>query len=127
MSINQVFLSGNLTRDPEKRDVNGKSVVNFSIATNEGKDRVEFHNCVAWEKTADVIAQYCRKGNRVAVAGRLQTRKWDKDGVTKYSTEIVVFNVHLPPKDSSQPAQQKQSEPVQQSMPVDDMEDEIPF
>lgn len=102
MSINSVVLSGNLTKDPEQRSTqNGKSVTSFTIATNEGKDKVEFHNCVAWEKTAEVIAQYCKKGNKVAVQGRLQTRKWEKDGITRYATEIVVMNVDLPAKSSS--------------------------
>lgn len=126
MSINQVFLSGNLTKDPELRTTqNGKAVCSFTVATNEGKDKTEFHNCVAWEKTAEVIAQYCKKGNRVAVSGKLQTRKWEKDGQNHYSTDIVVFQIDLPPKgadggytgmlaDAAAPKQ-------------DEFEDEVPF
>lgn len=100
MSINSVFLSGNLTKDPELRSTQtGKQVCSFTVATNEGKDKVEFHRCVAWEKTAEIVGQYCKKGNRLVVQGRLTTRKWeDSNGVEKYSTEIIAERVDLPPK-----------------------------
>lgn len=131
MSINCVTLSGNLTKDPELRKTqSNKDVCSFTIATNEGKDKTEFHNCVAWEKTAEIISQYSRKGQKLAVQGRLQTRKWEKDGVDRYSTEIIVFQVDLPSKSSQeapQGGQTPQQTPQHTARTVDSMEDEIPF
>ena len=101
MYLNKVILYGNLTRDPELKALPGGSqVVNFGMATNrsfKGKDgqrqeATEFHNVVAFGRTAEVIAQYCKKGRPIFVEGRLQTRSWeDKDGGKKnYRTEIIV-------------------------------------
>jgi single-strand DNA-binding protein len=101
--MNVVALSGNLTRDPESRSTQaGKNVCSFSLAINEGKDKTEFVNCVAWEKTAELIAQYCKKGDRIAATGRLQTRKWqDSEGKDRYATEVIVSQFDFPPKTSS--------------------------
>jgi single-strand DNA-binding protein len=99
-SINQVTLLGNLTKDIELRYTpNGSAVINFSMATNrsykdkqtdEWKEVPEFHNVVFWGKPAEIIDQYCSKGDKILVQGRLQTRNWeDKSGVKKYMTEIV--------------------------------------
>ena len=100
--MNVVALSGNLTKAPELRKTqSGKDVTNFSIAINEGKDKTEFVNCIAWEKQAELIVQYCNKGDRLACSGKLQTRKWDdKDGNTRYATEVVVYQFDFPPKSS---------------------------
>lgn len=106
--MNKVILVGNLTRDPEVRYTpSGKAVCSFSIATNEGKssegkDLVEFHNIVAWEKTGELVGQYCTKGSKVAIEGKLQTRSWEKDGVKRYSTEVVANRAEfLTPKSQS--------------------------
>lgn len=99
MYLNKVQLYGNLTRDPEVRALpSGQNVVSFSIATNrvykdkEGqkKEQVEYHNVVAFGRTADIIAQYMKKGRPLYVEGRLQTRSWESDGKKNYRTEIVV-------------------------------------
>jgi single-strand DNA-binding protein len=100
MYINKVQLYGNLTRDPEMRALpSGQNVANFAIATNrvykdkEGnkKEQTEFHNVVAFGRTADLIGQYMKKGRPLYVEGRLQTRSWDgQDGKKNYRTEIVV-------------------------------------
>lgn len=105
MFLNKVQLIGNLTRDPELKALpSGQQVCSFSLATNETyKDKntgnkvekAEFHNCVAWGRTAEIIAQYSKKGSGLYIEGKLQTRKWDKDGVTHYRTEIMVQNVQL--------------------------------
>lgn len=122
MSINQVFLSGNICKDPELRKTQtGKDVCSFTLATNEGKDKTEFHKCVAWDKTGEIIGAYVKKGNKLAVVGRLQTRKWtDKDGVEKYTTEIVVHSVDLPAKGAG--VQETRAPEIQ-----DDISDDIPF
>lgn len=103
MDLNKAMLIGNLTADPELRQTQtGQSVVSFSIATNrtytdKGGQRVsqaEFHNVVAWGNLAERIQQYCSKGKKVYVEGRLQTRTWeDNNGVKHYKTEIVADNI----------------------------------
>jgi len=101
MYLNEVTIAGNLTRDPELKALpSGMQVVSFSVATNRvWKDKdgnkqeaVEYHNIVAFGKTAETIAKYFTKGKPIYVRGRLQTRSWDKDGVKQYRTEIVADN-----------------------------------
>jgi single-strand DNA-binding protein len=103
MYLNKVFLYGNLTRDPELKSLPGGSqVANFGLATNRSfKDKsgqrqeaTEFHNIVAFGRTAEVIAQYCKKGRPIFVDGRITTRSWDdkETGKKNYRTEIVVEN-----------------------------------
>ena len=103
MYLNKVFLYGNLTRDPELKALpSGSQVASFGIATNRTyKDKngakqeaTEFHNIVAFGRTAEVIAQYVKKGRPLFIEGRLQTRSWDdkETGKKNYRTEIVVDN-----------------------------------
>ncbi len=104
-SLNRAQIIGNLTRDPELRQTpNGAAVCSFSIATNsrwkdsngEWQDRPEFHNVVCWGKLAEIAAQYAKKGTKVYVDGRIQTRDWTgDDGVKRYRTEIVAENFIL--------------------------------
>lgn len=101
-SVNKVILIGNLGRDPESRSMNnGGKVVNLSVATSETwrdknsgerQERTEWHRVVIFnEKLGEVAEKYLKKGSKVYVEGALQTRKWtDKDGVEKYSTEVVL-------------------------------------
>lgn len=99
-SLNKVMLIGNLTRDPEMRYTpQGTAVCTFGIATNrswttdtgEKKDEADFHNIVAWNKLAEICAQLLKKGRKVYVEGRLQTRSWQaQDGTQKQRTEIVI-------------------------------------
>lgn len=135
--MNKAFLIGNLTKDVDLRKTNaGKDVASCSIATNESyKDKdgnkqtvAQFHNLVVWGKQATVFAQYLKKGSKVFVAGKLQTRSWDDNGVKKYMTEIVVNEFEfLTPKsqstggdDYSQPSNSDNS-----SQPDAQVEDEI--
>ncbi len=101
MYINKALLYGNLTRDPELRALpSGNQVATFSLATNrvykdkEGRkqEATEYHNIVAFGRTAELIAQYMKKGRPLFVEGRLQTRSWESDGRKNYRTEIVVDN-----------------------------------
>jgi len=103
MSLNRVQLIGNLTRDPEVRQsANGTMVVNFGLATNftwtdaqgNRQTKPEFHNIVAWRKLAEICSTYLKKGSRVYVEGRLQTRDWEgQDGVKRQKTEIIADNM----------------------------------
>ncbi len=98
-SLNKVMLIGNLGKDPEVRfTASGQAVTSFSLATSEKfKDktsgewveRTEWHKVTLWGKLAELAGEYLSKGKTVYIEGRLQTRKYDKDGVTHYSTEIV--------------------------------------
>jgi single-strand DNA-binding protein len=99
-SVNKVILLGNLTRDPELRYTeNKKAVCTFGLATNrnwttdtgEKWEETEFHRIVAWDKLAEVCNQYLKKGRKVYIEGRLQSRTYTgQDGIEKYSTEIVL-------------------------------------
>lgn len=111
-SLNRAMVLGNITRDPETRTTaSGQSVVSFSVATsrrwkdrqtNEMREATEFHSIVAWGPLATTVGTYCRKGSKVYVDGRLQTRSWDDpSGQKKYRTEIVADNlILLDPKGS---------------------------
>jgi single-strand DNA-binding protein len=112
-SLNKVMLIGNLTRDPEMRYTpQGTAVCTFGVATNrswttgsgEKKEDVEFHNVVAWNKLAEICAQLLKKGRKVYVEGRLQTRSWQgQDGTQKQRTEVVINDmVILDKKDQSE-------------------------
>ena len=103
MNLNKVMIIGNLTRDPElKTTPTGSQVASFSVATSynwtdqggQKQDRSEFHNIVAWRKLAEIIGQYLKKGSKVYIEGRLQTREWTgQDGVKRYRTEIIAENM----------------------------------
>lgn len=108
-SLNRAQIVGNLTRDPEMRNIpSGQAVTSFSVATNRRwkdkdgnqQDQTEFHNVVAWGKLAEISHQYLKKGNKVYIEGRLQTQTWDgQDGNKRNRTEIVVENIiFLTPK-----------------------------
>jgi len=129
-SLNKVMIIGNLTRDPELKQIpSGQSVCSFGVATNrvwndkqgQKQESVEFHNVVVWARLAEICAQYLAKGRKVYIDGRLQTRDWEgQDGVRRYRTEIVAENMIMldragaaaqgdsftppPPAPASQPA-----------------------
>jgi single-strand DNA-binding protein len=103
-SVNKVILIGNLGKDPEvKYTPQGTAVAKITLATNErykGKDgqwqdRTEWHNVVLWSKLAEIAGQYLKKGSKVYVEGRLETRSWDKDGEKRYATSIVASELVL--------------------------------
>lgn len=97
------MIIGNLTRDPEIRNTpTGQSVASFAIATNfvwvdqsgQKQEKVEFHNIVAWRRLAEICGQYLKKGSKIFIEGRLQTRDWvGQDGVKRYRTEIIAENM----------------------------------
>lgn len=99
--INRVNLIGRLTRDPELRYTpSGAAVCSFTLAngrtftqSGEKKEQTSFIDCVAWQKTGEIIAEYCKKGHRIAVEGRLQQRSWDdQDGKKRSKIEVVIDN-----------------------------------
>jgi len=105
-SINKVIIVGNLGRDPETRYMpNGEAVTNIAVATTESwkdkssgekKEITEWHRITFYRKLAEIAGQYLVKGSQVYIEGRLQTRKWtDKDGVERYTTEIVADTMQM--------------------------------
>jgi len=105
-SVNKVIIVGNLGRDPETRYMpNGDAVTNVAVATTESwkdknsgekKELTEWHRITFYRKLAEIAGQYLKKGSQVYVEGRLQTRKWtDKDGVEKYTTEIIADTMQM--------------------------------
>jgi single-strand DNA-binding protein len=102
---NKVQLIGNLGNDPEIITLDsGKKLAKFSLATNEyykdadgqKQTKTEWHNLVAWNKTAELIENYVTKGKEIAIEGKLTTRTWDdKEGNKRYTTEVVVSEVVL--------------------------------
>ena len=89
--MNVVILMGRMTRDPElKYTSGGKAFANFSLAVPKTKDEVEFIDCTAWEKTAETIAEYFRKGNRILIQGRLSVSNYEQNGEKRKSTKVVV-------------------------------------
>src|SRR5215510_8823792 len=105
-SVNKVILIGNLGKDPEvKFTPNGVPVAKFSLATNERykdkagewQDRTEWHNIVAWQRLAEIVGEYVKKGSKIYIEGRLQTSSWEdkQSGEKKYRTEIVASDLVL--------------------------------
>lgn len=99
--LNRTILIGRLTRDPELRYTPaGAAVASFTVANNrtytvsgEKKEQVSFFDCVAWSKMGEIITEYCKKGHRIALEGRLQQRSWDdQDGKKRSKVELVVEN-----------------------------------
>ena len=141
--MNKVFLIGNLTRDPELTETaSGVAVCHFAIAVNrnyssqDGERQTDFFNCTAWRTTAETIARYTKKGNKVAVGGSIQLRNYeDNQGVKRTAVDIIAQDVEfLSPRDSDDgfddvvadaPRQTTQKrKPVLQAM---DDDSDIPF
>ena len=105
-SVNKVFLLGNVGKDPEIRSTAGGTIVaNFTLATSDRQkdaqgnwqDRTEWHNLVAFTRTAEIVRDYVKKGSKLYVEGKIQTRSWDdkESGAKRYRTEIIVNDLSL--------------------------------
>jgi single-strand DNA-binding protein len=103
--VNKVILLGRLGKDPEARTLeSGVMVVNFTLATSEVyKDRVtgerkeitDWHNIVLWRGLAETASKYLHKGDQVYIEGKMRTRSWEKDNITRYTTEVIADNMSL--------------------------------
>ena len=97
--INNVVITGRLTRDPELRTTqNGKSVTSFTVANDTGYGdfkKTNFINIVSWGKTAEFVVNYFKKGSAIGLCGSIQTRDYEKDGKKVYITEVVANEVHF--------------------------------
>ena len=104
-TVNKVIIVGRLGSDPEVRYTpSGAAVANFNVATNrvyknrEGNqvEETEWHRIVVWSRLAEIAKEYCRKGSRIYIEGRLQTRDWeDQNGQKRYTTEVVAQELQL--------------------------------
>jgi single-strand DNA-binding protein len=149
-SVNKVILVGNLGRDPETRySADGAAITSASIATTdkwkdkatgEQKEATEWHRLVFFGRLAEIAGEYLRKGGSVYVEGKLRTRKWtDKEGVERYTTEIVVDQLQMlggrrddDGADTDRPASQRAPSPAPRpagkpATSIADMDDDIPF
>lgn len=159
--VNKVIIIGNLGQDPEVRYTkSNEAIATLSIATSESwkdktngqpKEITEWHRCVAYKRLAEIAGEYLKKGSKVYIEGKLQTRKWQaQDGTDRYTTEIVIKDLQMldgKPQGGQQQnpasnqhgshlnhqaqyAQQQNQRQVQQpmnGMPDDEFDDEIPF
>lgn len=147
--VNKVILIGNLGQDPEVRYMpNGNAVANVSLATSESwkdkntgetQEKTEWHRVVFFRRLAEIVGEYVKKGSKIYVEGRLQTRKWqDNNGQDRYTTEIVADQMQMLDSrggsaafDGGRPSQQQS--PQQQSSPApapaadEGFDDDIPF
>jgi len=147
-SINKVILIGNLGRDPETRFLpSGSAVANISVATTdtwkdktsgEKKEATEWHRVVFFGRLAEIVGEYLKKGSQVYVEGRLQTRKYEKDGQDHYSTEIIADTMKMlgsrsgmgggEPRETREPSAAGESKPAKKPAgQFQDMDDDIPF
>lgn len=125
--MNNVILIGRLTKDPETTQTqSGHTVVRFSLAVDRrGRDAgADFPTCVAFDKTAELIGKYCRKGDRLGVIGRIQTGSYEKDGRKVYTTDVIVHEIELMGGKREESAPEPQ-ETAPQFTEVED--DDLPF
>jgi len=144
--INKAILIGNLGADPDVRHTaGGSAVTNLSLATSESwrdkqsgemNEKTEWHRVVMFSRLAEIAGEYLRKGSKVYVEGRLQTRKWqDRDGNDRYTTEIVANEMQMldgrggsePLEDSGRPNYGNNSAPAPAPSGGGNIEDDIPF
>ena len=147
--VNKVILVGNVGNDPEVRYMpNGNAVANISIATSdswkdrntgEQQERTEWHRVVFFNRLAEIVEQYVKKGTKLYLEGRLQTRSYEQDGVKKYSTEIVANEMQMLDSrgatgsnqefgdQSNPPTSPPQDSEQQASANFDNFDDDIPF
>ena len=139
--VNKVILIGSVGQDPEIRYTQSNvAIANLSIATSEkwkdkqtgeAKEVTEWHRCVAYRKTAEIIGEYVKKGSSLFIEGRLATRKWrDKNGVDRYTTEIIINEMQMlgsKKEYQAKPEPEKEQSQPEPFIPDADFDDAIPF
>ena len=149
--VNKVILIGNVGKDPDVRYMpNGNAVANVTLATSESwkdknsgetQERTEWHRIVFFRRLAEIVGEYVKKGSKLYIEGKLQTRKWqDQSGQDRYTTEIVADQMQMldsrggggggssAPYDSPRPgASAETNSPAASPMPDDSFDDDIPF
>ena len=141
--INKVIIVGNLGQDPEiKYTAGGAAVTTLSIATSDSwkdkdsgmdQERTEWHRVVLWRRLAEIAGEYLKKGSKVYIEGQLQTRKWEQEGQTRYTTEIIARDMQFldsrgsSNNESTQKSSEMNDQPAAEvpDSAIDD--DDIPF
>ena len=132
--VNKVILLGNLGNDPDVRNMpSGGAVTNISVATSDTwkdkntgqqQDRTEWHRVVFFNRLAEIAGEYLKKGSKVYIEGSLRTRQWEKDGVTRYATEIIASEMQMLDNVNSKESVQGSKQETHQQQSFDD---DIPF
>ena len=141
--INKVVLVGNLGQDPEvKFTAGGAAVTTLSIATSDSwkdkdsgmdKERTEWHRVVLWRRLAEIAGEYLKKGSKVYIEGQLQTRKWEQEGQTRYTTEIIARDIQFLDSRGSANTSSQEGAATTNEEPAPDVpesgidDDDIPF
>jgi len=143
-SVNKAIILGRLGKDPETRYTQGgDAVTNMRIATSERwtdksgekQEKTEWHSVVLFKRVAEIASEYLKKGSLVYIEGRLQTREWEKDGVKRYSTEIVGDKLQLlgdsrnngGDNEDAEPAKTKPAGKAAAAKTQTSLDDDIPF
>lgn len=138
--MNKVFMTGNLTRDPELTETpSGVSVCHFAIAVNRphsdssGERQTDFFNCTAWRGLAETVGKYCVKGSKVAVVGSVQIRNYeDNKGITRTSVDVIVQDIEFLNQRERQSGNEQREAPAKKPAPkqtslLEDDDGDIPF
>ena len=141
--INKVILVGNLGQDPEvKYTAGGAAVTTLSLATSESwkdkdtgsaQEKTEWHRVVLWRRLAEIAGEYLKKGSKVYIEGQLQTRKWEQDGQTRYTTEVIGRDMQFLDSRGSSSSDNSSYEDTNQDMSSQNLpdsgitDDDIPF
>ena len=141
--INKVILVDNLGQDPEvKYTAGGAAVTTLSLATSESwkdkdtgsdQEKTEWHRVVLWRRLAEIAGEYLKKGSKVYIEGQLQTRKWEQDGQTRYTTEVVGRDMQFLDSRGSSSSDSSSYEDINQDMSSQNLpdsgitDDDIPF
>ncbi|MEC7929242.1 MAG: single-stranded DNA-binding protein [Pseudomonadota bacterium] len=141
--INKVILVGNLGQDPEvKYTAGGAAVTTLSLATSESwkdkdtgsdQEKTEWHRVVLWRRLAEIAGEYLKKGSKVYIEGQLQTRKWEQDGQTRYTTEVVGRDMQFLDSRGSSSSDSSSYDDINQDMSTQNLpdsgitDDDIPF
>ena len=141
--INKVILVGNLGQDPEvKYTAGGAAVTTLSLATSESwkdkdtgsdQEKTEWHRVVLWRRLAVIAGEYLKKGSKVYIEGQLQTRKWEQDGQTRYTTEVVGRDMQFLDSRGSSSSDSSSYDDINQDMSSQNLpdsgitDDDIPF
>ena len=137
--VNKAILIGRLGQDPEVRYfADGTAVANFSIATSnewkdketgEKKEKTEWHRIVTFRRLAEICAEYLKKGSQVYIEGMLQTRSWEKDGITRYTTEVRAHSMQMlgSKSNGNSNSNDQSGYPGNDSPPPQPPDDDIPF
>ena len=141
--INKVILVGNLGQDPEvKYTAGGAAVTTLSLATSESwkdkdtgsdQEKTEWHRVVLWRRLAEIAGEYLKKGSKVYIEGQLQTRKWEQDGQTRYTTEVIGRDMQFLDSRGSSSSDSSTYDDINQDMSSQNLpdsgitDDDIPF